>query len=158
MLLYFNLECSLLLLDPELKVRLSDGLTINQGRVELLVNGTWGTICGDWGIKEANVVCRMLGYSEGAWSTHCCAWYGGYLFPPLPKIWLQDVQCVGDEQSIAECRHGGWGKHNCDHFDDVGVNCKYTSTPSPGSISYDLTVYKNNYKYGKGVLYLRKKK
>ena len=128
----------------ELRVRLRDGPTSNEGRVELYLNGTWGTICDDyWGIDEANVICRMLGYSEGAWSTHCCGWYPSY--SALQKIWLDDVHCVGDEQSIAECRHGGWGSHNCYHAEDVGVVCKYTPIPASGRkslcifmISHDL--------------------
>ena len=121
-------------LDPELRVRLRDGTTSNQGRVELYLNGTWGTICDDyWGIEEANVICRMLNYSEGAWSTHCCGWYDGFSVPG--QIWLDDVHCVGDEQSIAECRHGGWGSHNCYSSENVGVVCKYTPIPTPGKTS-----------------------
>jgi len=66
----------LCILHTELQVRLRSGKTFNQGRVELFLNGTWGTICDDyWGFEEANVICRMLGFSEGAWSTHCCGWY-----------------------------------------------------------------------------------
>ena len=115
--------------DKELKVRLRSGMTSNKGRVELKLNGTWGTICDDyWGIEEANVICRMLNYS-GAWSTQCCGWYDQY--PRPNQIWLDDVHCVGDEQSIAECSHGGWGSHNCKHSDDVGVFCKYTPV-TPG--------------------------
>lgn len=121
-------------LDSELRVRLRDGTTSNQGRVELYLNGTWGTICDDyWGIEEANVICRMLNYSEGAWSTHCCGWYDGFSVPG--QIWLDDVHCVGDEQSIAECRHGGWGSHNCYSSENVGVVCKYTPIPTPGKKS-----------------------
>jgi len=118
---------------PVLKVRLQSGKTINQGRVELFLNNTWGTICDDhWGIEEANVICRMLNYSEGAWSAPCCDWFRGFDVPR--KIWLDDVHCVGDEQSVAECRHGGWGKHNCGHGDDVGVVCKYTPIPTPATM------------------------
>ena len=33
------------------------------GRVEILVNNTWGTICdSNWGTEEGEVVCKQLGY------------------------------------------------------------------------------------------------
>ena len=36
---------------------------------------------------------------------------------------MDDVHCVGNEASIADCGHGGWGVHNCDHSRDVSVLC-----------------------------------
>ena len=127
------LTCFSCILDSELQVRLRSGLKSNEGRVELFLNGTWGTICGnDWGIEDANVICRMMGFTRGAWGTHCCSWYSGLSAPD--QIWLDRVGCVGDETSIAECRHGGWGSHNCDHSEDIGVVCKYTPPPTPGKI------------------------
>lgn len=38
------------------------GWNIYHGRVEILVDGVWGTICTPgFGVEEAQVVCRMLG-------------------------------------------------------------------------------------------------
>ena len=46
------------------KIRLAGSSIALHGRVEVCVNGTWGTICDDfWDSRDATVVCRQLGYS-----------------------------------------------------------------------------------------------
>ena len=39
------------------------------------------------------------------------------------SIWLDDVNCVGDEASLNLCPHSGLGVHNCGHHEDAGVSC-----------------------------------
>ena len=39
------------------------------------------------------------------------------------SIFLDDVQCIGNEASIFSCTHNGIGSHNCDHSEEAGVVC-----------------------------------
>ena len=102
-----------------LAVRLVEGNSPNRGRVEILHNGVWGTICHDyWEMPDANVLCRQLGF-EGALVALRSAAYG----KGTGEIWLDDVDCKGNEPSIFQCGHKGWGIRNCDHSQDASVIC-----------------------------------
>ena len=88
-----------------------------EGRVEIYHQGNWGTVCTDsWDIKDANVTCRMLGYSSAKKA------YQKFV-EGTGDIMLDDVDCTGTEYFIVDCKHNGYKKHNCDHSKDVGVIC-----------------------------------
>ena len=92
----------------------------SSGRVEVRYKGIWGTICDySWDLQDANVVCRQLGY-DGALSVPRRAIFGR----GAGQIWLSHVQCVGNEESISQCRHMGWGVHYCQHSYDASVVCR----------------------------------
>ncbi|XP_049333107.1 scavenger receptor cysteine-rich type 1 protein M130-like isoform X9 [Astyanax mexicanus] len=91
------------------------------GRLEVFHSGSWGTVSDElWDIEDAQVVCRQL---------QC----GVALSAPVPvparfgsgtgPIWLNEVECEGNEASLWNCRYQLCGEDECGHKDDVGVVC-----------------------------------
>lgn len=101
------------------EVRLKDGSSSSEGRVEVSVNGVWGTVCDDyWSIEDANVVCNMLGLPQATTATKGESFGSG----PGP-IWLDDVKCIGNESSLMFCKRADLGVKDCAHLEDSGVVC-----------------------------------
>ena len=51
--------------------------------------------------------------------------YGRTLSPAQSRsnIWLDNVRCTGDEDSLLDCDFNGLGVNNCDHNEDAAVTC-----------------------------------
>ncbi|KAK9400802.1 deleted in malignant brain tumors 1 protein-like [Crotalus adamanteus] len=112
---------------PAKSIRLVNGENSCEGRVEILHNGLWGTICDDsWDLKDAKVVCRQLNCGS-AITAHGSAFFG----QGSGNITLDDVNCRGNEDRLEECSHGGWYRHNCNHGEDAGVRCSGHTTAIP---------------------------
>lgn len=101
-------------------MRLTKGSSASQGRVEVLYQGVWGTVCDRrWDLDDAKVVCRQLGYGPALAAPEKAAFGEG-----KGHIWLSWVDCQGSENSISECTHAGWGDaRGCDHGDDASAIC-----------------------------------
>ena len=100
-------------------MRLVGGNWSGEGRVEILYNEVWGTVCYDyWDIRNARVVCRELVYPDAV-SAPQYARFGQGSGP----IWLDNVFCSGNERSIVDCGHRGWGVEDCSHGEDASVIC-----------------------------------
>ena len=99
-------------------MRLSDGHNSRSGRVEIYIDGQWGTVCDDyWNASSTTVLCKQLGLGNTGIFNH----YGaGPLGSP---IYLDNVKCNGSEANILACSHLPLSDHNCDHNNDVGVMC-----------------------------------
>ena len=89
----------------------------SRGRVELLINEQWHTVCSQgFGFKEANVICNQLGlngarrvrtgyYGEGSGSI----------------IALRNRGCDGGESNFLDCDLSR--TLDCSHTEDVGIEC-----------------------------------
>ncbi len=92
------------------------------GRVEVFYNGKWGTICDDnWDIEDADVACRQLDFKHAV-----KALQGTDVPDGSGTIWLDSVDCSGNESSLSSCSHAGWENHDCSHSEDAGVKCTST--------------------------------
>eukprot|EP00057_Strongylocentrotus_purpuratus_P018229 XP_011672703.1 PREDICTED: deleted in malignant brain tumors 1 protein-like [Strongylocentrotus purpuratus] len=98
------------------QVRLVGGSKDTEGRVEVLNVGSWGIVCDlNWDLRDARVVCRMLGY-DGAVEAPRSARFG----KGSGRIILTDVSCVGTEENLADCARHGVGEYEyCSHAEDA---------------------------------------
>ena len=101
-------------------VRLADGSTPSEGRVEVFSGDAWGTVCDNrWSLRDAMVICRELGLGGAVGAPKWALFGRGFGL----NILLDNVGCTGNEETIFDCRHSGLGIHNCHHFQDAGVRC-----------------------------------
>ncbi len=124
------------------EVRLMGGVNITQGRLEICVNDAWGTVCSNrFGTNEAVVVCRQLQFSESSESGSCiyinndslsklCVGVISIIGSDLSEfgqspspIFLDNLACTGSESNLSSCHRSVIGLHQCDHSQDVGLQC-----------------------------------
>lgn len=116
-------------------LRLVGGDSSAEGRVEVYYDGTWGTVCDDsWHMRDANVVCRQLGFVRAA-----RIWYRAHFGQGSGPIWLDQVACSRDDRSILECDHNGWGIHDCRHAEDASVRCVRPTIVKPATLPVRLS-------------------
>ncbi|XP_018419454.1 PREDICTED: deleted in malignant brain tumors 1 protein-like [Nanorana parkeri] len=117
--LYLMILMTPCLVTTDLALRLINGGRRCAGRVEILFNDHWGTVCDDmWDMTDAEVVCRQMGCGKPI-SVNLNAYYG----QGKGNILLDDLNCRGNETHLWSCPHRGLGTSNCGHAEDAGATC-----------------------------------
>jgi serine protease 12 (motopsin) len=122
-------------------MRLMGGRNEREGRVEVFLDGEWGTICGDlWEDTQTKVVCRQLNFfaedqsklASGGYDTellflhlsvvltvaHNPEFFSGEGTGP---VHMDSVLCNGDEPLLVNCSYSV--KSDCSHSKDIGIVC-----------------------------------
>ncbi|XP_041453758.1 lysyl oxidase homolog 2-like [Lytechinus variegatus] len=109
------LECN----HSRYQVRLIGGYYPSEGKVEVFHRGTWKPICNDqWGITEAQVVCRELGLG-----TVKSLDVGITDIEGKGGSCLTDIHCRGNESSIFDCLGSTLGEDMCNSSRLAEVRC-----------------------------------
>ncbi|GFO24738.1 deleted in malignant brain tumors 1 protein-like, partial [Plakobranchus ocellatus] len=92
------------------------------GRVEILYNGLWGTVCSTPNSQnQALALCRELGFPNGTVLPRSPKQFGQGSGP----IYVKDVQCSVKDSLFLGCSNAGWNiTDGCTHNDDLEVICR----------------------------------
>lgn len=76
-------------------IRLAGNSNALEGRVEICYDGVWGTVCSNsWGVPDATVVCRQLGYSSSGILTMITAC--------LRSLSMQELELISLDQGLVQ--------------------------------------------------------
>ncbi|XP_074926606.1 CD5 antigen-like [Chelonoidis abingdonii] len=110
------------------EVRLVGGPHRCAGRVEVRLDGHWGTVCDDgWDLDDVAVVCRQLGCGPALKSLTSKVYGPGSESDP---VLMMDVQCQGTEAALGNCSYTDPG-YLCQHDEDAGAHCQAVELPTP---------------------------
>uniref|UniRef100_A0A8B9R0D6 SRCR domain-containing protein n=1 Tax=Anas platyrhynchos TaxID=8839 RepID=A0A8B9R0D6_ANAPL len=99
--------------------RLVNGSTACEGRVEVEVLGTWGTLCASrWDLSDAHVLCRHLGcgFAESIPG-------GGHFGRGTGPVWRDSFHCDGTEGHLGQCPVTALGASPCSQENAAAVIC-----------------------------------
>ncbi|XP_075580938.1 scavenger receptor cysteine-rich domain-containing protein SCART1-like [Pelecanus crispus] len=99
--------------------RLVNGSTACEGRVEVQVLGTWGTLCASrWDLLDAHVLCRHLdcGFAESIPR-------GGHFGSGTGPVWRDSFHCEGTEAHLGQCPVTALGASPCSPENHAAVIC-----------------------------------
>ncbi|XP_054002830.1 protein bark beetle [Hylaeus anthracinus] len=111
-------------IESPLSIRLVDGPTPFEGRLELFHRNEWRAVCTNsrnWTRADLETACRQLGFQGGRWSS----WIDRQ-WPAKPRLLYEQPGCRGTESSLTNCER--WSDRQlgggvCDYHPDLGIAC-----------------------------------
>jgi deleted-in-malignant-brain-tumors protein 1 len=102
-------------------MRLADGGTEAEGRVEVCIDNRWGTVCDNrWNENSTAVACKHLGFSE---IVNESRYFSSDKFGKgSGPVLIDYINCTGLEGNLLRCNHFTHAS-GCSHDSDVGVTC-----------------------------------
>ena len=118
-------------------IRLQDGNTPNEGRVEICIDfphdssgPIWSKVCHDrWSVKDAVAVCRQLGYTPGnGGRVRAQSFRNSHFGAGTAPYSLNNFLCSGNEEALVGCitaggRNIGIDAKHCNDKHAAGVRC-----------------------------------
>ena len=103
-----------------------NGSSATEGYVQAfnVSSGLWGNVCDNsFGIIDAHVVCKMLGFPTAIAALGNSAADDLYGTPSGSDFVLSNLDCTGSETTIFQCRLTGEEDEKCLASEIAGVKC-----------------------------------
>ncbi len=120
-------------------IDLVNGLSKNEGKLLMCLNGVWGAFCDNsLGSSEANVICQQLGYQIGIYKALSnninlskiiiiisgTVVYGDYHPSTNDTVLFESVYCTGRESSLEDCTLNYFSRdQSCGTYNIAGIKC-----------------------------------
>ena len=104
-------------------VRLINGTTQYEGRIQLCYNNHWAPVYGypqmPWRTAEAIVVCRQLGYATTGANVYTDNRFG----TGASQTWVTDVRCSSYESKLQLCQYQLNGYYQYNNYYSATMRC-----------------------------------
>lgn len=117
-------------------VRLTNSAVRHAGRIDLRINGIWGTLYShyyyiQWASLD-RVICRQLNFSDSILAVGRAA-FGPGTGPQWHRA--RDIHCLGHESSLQNCAHSSQPQLKIySHDQDLSVICKPSAAQASGEL------------------------
>jgi len=150
------------LVEKDIRILDFKGKITNEGRVEIRLNGKWGTICNKKNnIESAKRICKDLGYNDGKWASpdgqagFCKNFKGNdYCGSANYKSMFSEISCNSDSENFATCSKKNANSQECTQTNNSIISCttqsfENTETTPSGTAKLEKLTKTSEYVIGR---------